>query len=263
MLKHWYHIYSEGGNWKAPVEEHLIALKKSGLSEALDYFGVGIVGNLHSRNQVKDFIVKSGIKFDVAVESNLGWEQITLDVIECEDEDKILYAHSKGAAYPNTHSDDWRRSMTEGVVYRWRRAVELLAEVDSVGCYWMPYHGGPPRHFSGNFWWCKGEYFNRIPRPVPVNSRWDAEMWVGGGRGLMYDLVSGGPMAGNWLYEEALGQKGVPDGCVRLLVTNTIASMERGSIVVRVLDPAINMLIREGHVTVLGENVEKVYDYRE
>lgn len=263
MLKHWYHVYSENGNWRGPVEEHIVALKSSGLIDALDYFGIGIVGNPGSREMVKNYIKSTGVNFDVAIEANLGWEQVTLDVIDCKDEDKIIYAHSKGAGYPNTHSDDWRRSMTEGVVYRWQRAVELLEKNDAVGCHWMPFAGGPPRHYSGNFFWARGDYLNRIPRPVSVGSRWDAEMWMGQGYGLMYDLSVGGPMDGNWLFDENIGQDGVPEGCVRVIVNNNIASLNKGSVIVRVLDAGIEMLIKEGHLQVMGKTVEKSYDYRQ
>lgn len=263
-LRHYYHIYADG-QWRGPVSDHIDALKKSGLSENLDYFGVGIVGSLSNRFAVKSYLAEAEVEFSIAVEANLGWEQITLDVIECDDRDKVLYCHTKGAAFPNDHSDQWRRSMTEGVVYRWVRAVDLLenGEADAVGCHWMPFYGGPPRHYSGNFWWARGLYLNRISRPVPVNSRWDAEMWMGSGGGLMYDLSIGAPTSGNWLYEENLGQDGVPEGCIRFIVNNNIINLTKGDIVVRVLDPAVEMCIREGHFQILGKTVEKSYDYRD
>lgn len=263
MLKHYLHVYGDG-KWKEPVSEHLEALRKSGLLDALDYFGIGIVGNPIHRMAVKNFFMSLGVKFSIAVEVNSGWEQVTLDKIECLDSDLILYCHTKGAAYPSDYSDQWRRSMTVGVVYEWQRAVQLLEnDADAVGSHWMPFAGGPPRHFSGNFWWARGDYLNRIPRPVSTGSRWDAEMWVGGGHGLMYDLAVGSPTPGNWLYDDDIGQDGVPEGCVRFIVTNSIISLRPGSVHVRILDPAIEMCIKEGHFQVLGKRVEKSYDYRQ
>lgn len=261
MLKHYLHVFADG-QWKEPVSEHLDALQKSGLVNALDYFGVGIVGNPAHRHAVKTYFTSRGIRFSVAIEVNSGWEQVTLDKIECSDSDKVLYCHTKGAGYPSDYSDQWRRSMTVGLVYEWQRAVELLEENDAVGSHWMPLGVGAPRHFSGNFWFARGDYLNRIPRPVSQGSRWDAEMWVGGGHGLMYDLAVGAPTPGNWLYEDDIGQDGVPEGCVRFIVTNNIAGLSKGSIVVRVRDAGIEMLIKEGHLQVLGKRQERVYDYR-
>ncbi len=261
MLKHYYHIYSTG-KWKPPVSEHIDALEKSGLIGVLDYFGVGIIGHPSYRQTVKNYLISRGVKFSVVVEANDGWEQKTLDVVECEDEDYVLYAHTKGAANPSDHSDQWRASMTEGLIGRWPRAVELLKESDAVGSHWLEVNNFP-RHYSGNFFWARGDYINRLVRPVDMSSRWSAEMWIGGGHGRMYDLATGGPSNGNWLFENDVGQDGVPDGCVRFYVANSIAGMEKGKVYVRVLDAGVSMCIREGHFQILGKRREHVYDYRE
>lgn len=206
-LIHYYHIYAEG-LWRPIVKDHLTALTTSGLAGVGEAeIRIGIVGHPDNREKVKAYLTESGVPYEVHSEAPIGWEQITLDRIDLSEDARILYCHTKGAAFQNSLSVPWRRSMTEGLVYRWRRAVTLLETgnpgqwipVDAVGCYWLPYNGGPPRHFSGNFWWANTDYLRRLPRPVAASSRWDAEMWVGQGNGLMYDLAVGLPRPGNWL----------------------------------------------------------------
>lgn len=207
-LIHYYHIYADG-KWTTPVKEHLSAYTKSGLA-ARSELRIGLVGSPTNRESAKEFITRSRVSFEVHAEAPTGWEQITLDRIDLSEDARILYCHTKGAAFQNQLSVPWRRSMTEALVSNWRLPVYILEmgvpeqgipPVDAVGCYWMPFNGGPPRHFSGNFWWANTDYLRRLPRPVAVTSRWDAEMWIGQGNGLMYDLAVGLPRRGNWLHE--------------------------------------------------------------
>ena len=207
-LIHYYHIYADG-KWTTPVKEHLSAYVDSGLARHCE-LRLGIVGNPANREDVKNTISRSKVSFEVHSEAPEGWEQITLDRIDLSEDARILYCHTKGAAFQNSLSVPWRRSMTKGLVTNWRFPVYILEmgipergipHFDAVGCYWMPFNGGPPRHFSGNFWWANTDYLRRLPRPCAATSRWDAEMWVGQGNGLMYDLAVGMPRYGNWLHE--------------------------------------------------------------
>lgn len=136
-LKHWYHLYA-AGLWQVPFSEHLIALTESGLLDALDYIGVGIVGSDANRAAVKEVLPP---KFHVVAEAGAGFEQVTHAAIVADLESdpepaKILYCHSKGAANHRHDQDNWRKEMTQGVVYHWRECVDLLDEYDAVGCRW-------------------------------------------------------------------------------------------------------------------------------
>ncbi|MEP6701696.1 MAG: glycosyltransferase, partial [Betaproteobacteria bacterium] len=88
----------------------------------------------------------------------------------------ILYLHTKGASYENRHAhvDDWRRLLVHFLVEHHRRAFDLLASNDAVGCNLLD---RPRRHFSGNFWWANARYLNTLPPPGNAD-RHDAEWWL-------------------------------------------------------------------------------------
>lgn len=174
-LKHFYHMYADG-LWQAPFNEHLTALKDSGLLEELDFIGVGIVGSEANRTVVKKLLPS---KFHVVAESKSGWEQVThtplaKDLLEPS---KIFYAHTKGASNNTRSQGSWRQEMTNGTVYHWRECVDLLDKYDAVGCRWQRH---PWRHFSGTFWWATSSYLSTLA-PISYNYRDEAEAWIGQG----------------------------------------------------------------------------------
>lgn len=172
-LVHYYHIYSNG-LWQLPFDEHLRALTDSGLLDALDFIGVGIVGADANRTHVKKLLPP---KFHVVAEAGIGFEQLTHTALaaDLQEPAKIFYAHTKGAANHRHDQDTWRREMTEGVVYHWRECVDLLDKYDAVGCRWRR---SPWRHYSGTFWWATSSYLSTLA-PISYAYRDDAEAWIG------------------------------------------------------------------------------------
>lgn len=190
MIHHFYHIYADG-SWQQPVEEHVRALKESGLIDNLKTFSVGIVGSPNNRNAVKLFLnehVASWILYDIAAESNTGWEAVTQqpmhDFVQNND-GLILYAHSKGAANNHEVNTRWRRSMTWHNVMQWRIAVDKLKDHGTYGCHFIqPLISGMPEHrqgnfmYAGTFYWVKAELLRTWMR-VPLTHRFESEGWVG------------------------------------------------------------------------------------
>lgn len=93
-------------------------------------------------------------------------------------DDKILYLHSKGVTKGNatnvaTNVLHWRQYMEWQLVKGWKRCVDLLDTADAVGCNHRP----SPHHYSGNFWWCTGRHFLRLP-PSIGGDYLDPEMYV-------------------------------------------------------------------------------------
>ena len=78
--------------------------------------------------------------------------------------------------------------MTYFMVHRWRECVEHLAEYDTVGCHLI--HEG--RFWGGNYWWARSEWLKTLP-PVPVDSRYHAEAWIGYADGRRFDMNPGWP----------------------------------------------------------------------
>jgi hypothetical protein len=120
----------------------------------------------------------------------------------------VLYAHTKGAAAPGPHQDAWRRSMTCALLSELGRNLEALeADYDAVGSHWLTPEEFPPErryvdgrwtttpYFGGNFWLASASFLRALPEP-PLESRHDAEAWIGRGprppRAL--NLVPGWPL---------------------------------------------------------------------
>lgn len=172
-LKHYYHIFAQG-LWQTPWTEHLTALTDSGFLDALDFIGIGIVGSEANRKRVKEVLPS---RFNVVAEACSGFEQVTHAAIaeDLTEPAKIFYAHTKGSANHRHDQDNWRREMTDGVVYHWRECVDLLDQYDAVGCR---FRKDPFRHFSGTFWAATSDYLSTLA-PISYVYRDDAEAWIG------------------------------------------------------------------------------------
>ena len=72
-------------------------------------------------------------------------------------EDKILYIHTKGITKPDSKPvKDWRDLMEYFCIKKSIDCIKLLNFHMVVGC---KFQGYPKPHFSGNFWWCRGDYY--------------------------------------------------------------------------------------------------------
>jgi hypothetical protein len=192
-VAHWYHVYAAGA-WQEPLSEHLAALEHSGFDGS---FHVGLVGSPQERAAVIREL--SGIRpLDGVVEFTDGWEQVTLKAVReyaRSHEGAVLYAHTKGAAFPRLWGTLWRRSMTRELVGQWRAAAHSLAGgFDAVGCHWLTsaYQSVTTPFFGGNYWMATTEYIRRLP-PCPEQTRFDAERWVGIANPRVLDMLAGFP----------------------------------------------------------------------
>lgn len=80
-LHHFYHIYADG-EWQEPVEEHLEALRASGLGKEDGFsLNVGLVGNESNITAVRKFLSNQSIRWAEIASSQEGWEQVTLEVL--------------------------------------------------------------------------------------------------------------------------------------------------------------------------------------
>ena len=75
----------------------------------------------------------------------------------------VLYLHTKGIKHDKNDKKirDWREMMEYFLIDKWEECIELLKEYDGVGCDLQEQkniNNIAPTHFSGNFWWAKGEY---------------------------------------------------------------------------------------------------------
>jgi len=113
----------------------------------------------------------------------------------------VLYAHVKGSYTVTAGNDDWRQAMTLRLVGGWQFCLEHLEGVDALGCHWLTPDEYARRDvatpfFAGNFWWARCSYIAGLPEPVPADSRYDHERWIGLGNPQVYDLLPGWPRYG-------------------------------------------------------------------
>lgn len=206
VIKHYYHIFcgvpeTPSTKWPEIVEEHFEALRETGLYDILDFIGVGIVGLPENRELVKAMLPD---KVTVVAEADDGWEQTTLSAMDLSEEATILYAHTKGSAFPSVLQSRWRVSMLNCVVYDWERCVEAVTDegLSAIGAFWRP---DPWRHYAGTYWWSNTEYLRTLP-PFIYDSRWEAEAWIGKGIGSFGDIGPGHPATDKiergWSYRE-------------------------------------------------------------
>ena len=125
-----------------------------------------------------------------------GTEWLTLKNIQnrVDDDDVVLYIHTKGVTRYNT--EDYRMQMKElnldhkikvlniyNNVEHWRDLMEFFlirhhtkcleifnndSTVDTIGINVC----GKPYHYSGNFWWARGRYLRSLPYDTPNDEPW-------------------------------------------------------------------------------------------
>jgi hypothetical protein len=197
-LTHFYHVYADA-DWQTPASEHMLQLSLSGLIDELDDLFLGIVGSKDNRARVKREL--PGVP---VVESDMGWEQVTLEALHeyaKTNQAKIFYAHTKGAWSRSELACRWRKSMTHDTVTRWRECVQALDLVQTVGPHYMTSKEEPHKDhkhfFGGNFWWARSEYVAKLP-PLKKEHRFQAEGWIGLGPPSVTILRKGEPTWGNF-----------------------------------------------------------------
>jgi hypothetical protein len=141
----------------------------SGLYDAVDDIKCFLGGDGKYILTVRSFLNDSGVKFKiekVGINDNT-FERFTMNNISkmITDNDKFLYIHTKGVSAKHASNENvywWRTWMEYHLIYRFKECVSALDKFNIVGVGYTTKMIGP--HFSGNFWWTTGKYFNTLPR---------------------------------------------------------------------------------------------------
>lgn len=86
------------------------------------------------------------------------------------DDINILYLHNKGISYDNDNQfvNDWIDMMLYFLVEQYENCITILNDktkkYHTVGCNYYDGNETIPKHFSGNFWWAKSRYLQRLPK---------------------------------------------------------------------------------------------------
>jgi hypothetical protein len=158
-----YHIYCNP-NTLSVVQDQVTKIVYSGLYDAVTAIHCFLVGDTVVLGQVVEFLESSGGKFqirDISADDNT-YERFTLLRIQqyVHLQDFVLYIHTKGVTKTGEESrccEDWRHFMEYYLIGKYQECVQKLVEgYETVGANLQM---DPALHYSGNFWWCRAEYF--------------------------------------------------------------------------------------------------------
>jgi len=109
------------------------------------------------------------------------FEGHTLKLIwdQCHTKDiDLLYFHSKGVVSASPQVACWREILNHYCITEWPRCISLLESHDIVGV--ADFRTKENNTVSGNFWWSKSEYIQKLPDPLlgDVGDRYAFEHWI-------------------------------------------------------------------------------------
>lgn len=199
-LYNFYHLWVDG-NWKVPLNDHIDYLESSLLYGNLEKVYVGLVGNISNRIMAKEYIrLNAGKKYEIIVEADSGFEQVTQDAMVdfAKDHDGyVFYNYSMASLNDVEFEHRWRKELYSVLVGQWRKAVRKLGEHAMVGTYYLlPKHTAAEYrlkesddikfarfidsevweekgHFSSNFWWTHLKYIRTLGYPQRVSTSTD------------------------------------------------------------------------------------------
>lgn len=118
---------------------------------------------------------------DIGTNAN---EFLTLNLIEKDKDiignnDYILYIHTKGASrlnqYIYKYVASWRQMMQYFLIEKHQTVFSIFEKTDFNTCGIL-LHDMVNRHYSGNFWWAKGDYIKTLnTSTVDKSNRYCAE----------------------------------------------------------------------------------------
>lgn len=159
------------------VKEFIRCIHFSGLYDDAHLIYCYLSGTEDIIEKVVSIINTAGCKFVIikCVPNDTSYERLTLEDIHnhVDKTDKVLYIHSKGVRehYQNNPFqlqciDDWRDAMLYYLIRHYKKCIEKLEEYDTVGMQYSKVYEIRNPHWSGNFWWVRGDYFLTLPHKI-------------------------------------------------------------------------------------------------
>ena len=149
-------------NWETVLREQCTRIIFSGLYDivhSIRCYAIDVNGDQETvcRNLLRNY----GMKFYLEGVERTGTEWLTLKNIKdrVEDDDIVLYIHTKGVSRYNTDN------------YTLEKCLEIFntnIKIDTIGIN----VAGKPYHYSGNFWWARGRYLRSLPYDTPNDEPW-------------------------------------------------------------------------------------------
>ena len=173
-IKVYFHICAIGHATEL-VREFINAIHLSGLYDAIGLNGIYccMSGGKDQCTIIRDILKQAGRKFIIAQEvpGDQSYERLTLSYARntIQPNDKALYIHTKSVSLTGNKLANvmsWIRMMIYHLIKGHRECIELLENNDVVGCNLHNNGGTCPYHFSGNFFWVRGDYFASLPEEI-------------------------------------------------------------------------------------------------
>ena len=140
------------------------------------------------QNECINLLSSFGKKFVLKNVINNGDEWFMLQNLQYErdDDDLVLYLHTKGVTrfntsmytvfnrtfhVPNIYQNitQWRDLMEYFLIRHYKKCIQLLKDGhDTVGINFCT----DPNHYSGNFWWCTGKYLKTLKYDKNMAEEW-------------------------------------------------------------------------------------------
>lgn len=196
------------------ANEQITRLRKSRLLESAEVVFVCVNGNIvNFIDSIQLLQDCANVRFVTVSDTVNHCEYPTLTFLQeqviKDPECAVFYFHLKGVSRNTGPSKDWRLFLEYWNIDNWRANVEMLEqgyETSGVN-YTVSPEGNHWPHYSGNFWWARGDYIKRLrqlpdpklPFPGPVSEftgytydstqfKFDHEAWIGSGQPNYYEI---------------------------------------------------------------------------
>ena len=188
-------------NWADVLREQCTRIIFSGLYDivhSIRCYAIDINGD--QEQLCRKLLRNYGMKFYLEGVERSGTEWLTLKNIKdrVEDDDVVLYIHTKGVTryntddytlqieekessinhkfkfqVPNVYNNiqQWRDLMEFYLIRHHKKCLEIFNQhvsADTIGLNPC----GDPKHYSGNFWWARGRYLRSLPYDTPNDEAW-------------------------------------------------------------------------------------------
>ena len=150
------------GDYRNIVDELLSEIVSAGLDTGMDLWYIfACGGNKKDTVAVLELFARYSFKGNYRItEAANDFEFPTLNALYdhcCKNQDDVvLYFHTKGASRGTINNKYWRRAMSYYVLGNWQECLGLLQDYDAVGYNWR--NG----LFAGNFWWSNARVICRF-----------------------------------------------------------------------------------------------------
>jgi len=172
------------GNYINVMKEQLSILIESGLYKKTKHIYIFMcLLNNDNQHQVLDLLkyYDTENKITLVATSQNLYEKFAINNYKNYINDAsnyyLYYFHTKAVSRSEPLFTNVRQTLNYYTFMQYQMNINLLNYYDAVGCSLSIY---PKIHFSGNFWWARSDYLNKLSEPIN-NTYLAPEMYIGSG----------------------------------------------------------------------------------